>query len=52
MMRIYWYRRILMIILIGSVILGTGYSVNEMQKEFSKQEVSSDTLARPSQPEL
>ena len=44
-MRIYWYRRVLMIMLIGSVIFGTGYSVKEMQKELSKQEVSSDTLA-------
>lgn len=44
-MRTYWYRRILMIILIASVSLGTGYSLKKVQKNEFGQEVSSGTIA-------
>lgn len=44
-MRTYWYRRILIMILIASMSLGTGYLLEKVQKNESRQEVSSRTIA-------
>lgn len=44
-MKKYWYRKTLMIILFAGVILGSGYSIQKLQKDSKKQEVSTEAVS-------